>query len=62
LATPYAVPPTVAATWVPWPLPSSALPPSIASNPVIARPPKSLCENRMPVSMMYAMTPVPEFG
>jgi hypothetical protein len=31
LATPQVVPPTVPATWVPWPLQSSAAPPSTAS-------------------------------
>src|SRR5262245_62001800 len=30
-ATPYVAPPTVPATWVPWPLQSSADPPSTAS-------------------------------
>ncbi|GAB3811010.1 hypothetical protein GCM10027605_50330 [Micromonospora zhanjiangensis] len=52
LATPYEVPPTVPATCVPWPLQSSAEPPSTASYPLLALPPKSLWENRMPVSMM----------
>src|SRR5262245_18528295 len=41
LATPNEVPPTVPATCVPCPLQSSAAPPSTASKPVVARPPKS---------------------
>ena len=31
-------------------------------TPRVARPPNSLCVGRMPVSMMYAVTPVPSFG
>jgi hypothetical protein len=52
-ATPYLVPPTVPATWVPWPLQSvesSSL--STVSRPWTARPAKSLWVVRMPVSMM----------
>src|SRR6266545_4452211 len=56
LATPNSAPPTVPATCVPWPLQSSARPPSMASNPLVARPPKVRWLNRMPVSMMYACT------
>jgi hypothetical protein len=52
LATPWALPPTVPATCVPWPLQSSAVPPSTASWPLVARPPKSWWVVRMPVSMM----------
>ena len=52
LATPYVEPPVVPATCVPCPLQSSAVPPSTASKPLVARPPNSLCENRIPVSMM----------
>ena len=52
LATPYVVPPTVPDTCVPWPLQSSALPPSTASKPVTARPANSEWLKRMPVSMM----------
>ena len=59
LATPYVEPPIVPATCVPWPWQSSALPPSIASNPLVARPPNSWCENRIPVSITYAVTPLP---
>lgn len=60
LATPCAVPAMVPATCVPWPLPSSALSSlSTASKPEVARPPKSLCVVRMPVSMTYAVTPSP---
>jgi hypothetical protein len=57
LATPWTEPPTVPATWVPCPLQSSAEPPSTESNPVTARPPNCVCENRIPVSMMDAVTP-----
>src|SRR5262245_3251304 len=56
LATPNALPPVVPATCVPWPWQSSAVPPSIASKPLVARPPKSVWVNRMPVSRMYACT------
>ena len=59
LATPYVEPPTVPATCVPWPLQSSALPPSIASKPELARPPNCWWLVRIPVSMMYAVTPAP---
>jgi hypothetical protein len=60
LATPWAVPATVAATCVPWPLPSSAVSSlSMASKPYEARSPKSSWEMRTPVSMMYAVTPSP---
>src|SRR4051812_35955374 len=59
LATPQVLPPIVPATCVPWPLQSSALPPSTASNPELARVPNSLWENRRPVSMTYAVTPSP---
>src|SRR6266508_4322951 len=52
LATPYCDPPTVPATCVPWPLQSSAVPPSISSTPLVARPPKVWWVNRIPVSMM----------
>src|SRR5262245_35567276 len=48
LATPYFVPPTVPATWVPWPLQSSGLPP-IALYPPRRRPVKSLLVLLMPV-------------
>ena len=51
LATPYLVPPTVPATCVPWPL-QSVLLVSTVLVPQVARPPKSLCVVRMPVSMM----------
>jgi hypothetical protein len=62
LATPYVEPPTVPDTCVPWPLQSLAGPQGmIASKPGTARPPKSWCEYRMPVSMMYAFTPAPVF-
>ena len=61
LATPWAAPPTVPATCVPWPL-QSVLFESAVLVPHVARPPKSLCVVRMPVSMMYAVTPVPVFG
>src|SRR5262245_39345086 len=59
LATPYVEPPIVPATWVPWPWQSSAGPPSIASNPLVARPPNSWCVTRTPVSITYAVTPLP---
>lgn len=53
LATPCAVPATVPATCVPWPLPScDTLSLSTASKPLKARPPKSLWLMRTPVSMM----------
>src|SRR5215218_7496032 len=59
-ATPYVLPPTVPDTCVPWPLQSAAEPPGvISSTPVTARPPNSEWANRMPVSMMYAVTPAP---
>src|SRR4051812_23835854 len=58
-ATPYWLPPMVPATCVPWPLQSSALPPSTSSTPDMARPPKSVWPNVMPVSMTYAVTPAP---
>ncbi len=52
-ATPYVSPPTVPATWVPWPWQSSVPRPSlIALKPEVARPLNSACERRMPVSMM----------
>src|SRR5262245_57066743 len=60
LATPKVLPPTVPATCVPWPLQSLPFCPSLtASWPTDARPPNSLCEIRMPVSMMYACAPLP---
>jgi hypothetical protein len=41
-------------------LQSAAVPPTvISSTPVLARPPNSEWANRMPVSMMYAVTPAP---
>jgi hypothetical protein len=43
-------------------LQSSALPPSTASKPLVARPPKVVWVNRMPVSMMYARTFEAVFG
>src|SRR5690606_7320526 len=52
LATPCAAPAMVAATWVPWPLPSSAVSSSsTASYPWLARPSKSSWVTRTPVSM-----------
>jgi hypothetical protein len=52
LATPYASPPTVPATCVPWPLQSFAsLSLSTASRPLTARPSKSSWVTRTPVSM-----------
>ena len=52
LATPYVDPPTVPATWVPWPLQSLVFRPSlIASKPTNARPPNCEWVRRMPVSM-----------
>ena len=61
LATPYCEPPTVPATCVPWPL-QSVLLVSTVSRPQVARPPKSWCVIRMPVSMMYAVTFDAVFG
>src|SRR5438105_7873045 len=59
-ATPYVEPPTVPETCVPWPLQSEAEPPGVTSStPLIARPPNWVWVNRMPVSMMYAFTPLP---
>src|SRR5262245_1890652 len=58
-ATPYVVPPIVPDTCVPWPLQSSADPPSISSTPLVARPPNCVCVKRMPVSITYAFTPAP---
>jgi hypothetical protein len=53
LATPYVEPPTVPATWVPWPLQSLVPRPSLmAVKPDCTRPPNSLWPARMPVSMM----------
>ena len=53
LATPCTVPPTVPATCVPCPLQSVAVPPAVtASKPVLARPTKSECVSRIPVSTM----------
>jgi hypothetical protein len=43
-------------------LQSSALPPSTASNPLRARPPKVVWAKRIPVSMMYAVTLPAVFG
>jgi hypothetical protein len=45
------MPAIVPATWVPWPWQSSAGPPSIASYPLSARPPKSAWVVRTPVSI-----------
>src|SRR5919199_6394667 len=60
LATPYVEPPTVPETCVPWPLQSDAEPPIVTSStPLIARPPNWVWVKRMPVSMMYAFTPLP---
>ncbi|CAM5249005.1 hypothetical protein SCALM49S_00633 [Streptomyces californicus] len=60
LATPCAAPAMVPATWVPWPLPSSASSSlSTASKPEVARPSKSSWVTRTPVSMTYAVTPSP---
>jgi hypothetical protein len=59
LATPYWEPPTVPATCVPWPLQSVLVPSPVVLVPHVARPPKSWWEVRMPVSMMYAVTPAP---
>src|SRR5919205_107767 len=60
LATPYVEPPTVPETCVPWPLQSAAEPPAVTSStPLIARPPNCVWVYRMPVSMMYAFTPLP---
>ena len=57
LATPYVAPPTVPDTCVPCPLQSWPFCPSpMASYPTPARPPKSVCDVLMPVSMMYACT------
>ena len=48
------------ATWVPWPLQSFVpLPSAIAVYAPTARPPKSTCVVRIPVSMMYTCTPAP---
>src|SRR5512133_3772028 len=59
-ATPYVAPPTVPDTCVPCPLQSTPFWPSpTASKPTEARPPNSLCDVRMPVSTMYACTPLP---
>ena len=39
---------------------SEAEPPEVTSStPLIARPPNCVCVKRMPVSMMYAFTPLP---
>ena len=52
LATPKELPPTVPATCVPCPWQSSASASlSMKSKPWLARPPKSVCVIRMPVSM-----------
>src|SRR5438093_7764429 len=60
LATPYVEPPTVPATCVPCPLQSLVPLPSLtAVNAPLALPPNCECEVRMPVSMMYAFTPLP---
>ena len=57
LATPNVVPPTVPATCVPWPWPSSAGVPTLtASKPSVTRPPSAGWSRSMPVSMMYACT------
>src|SRR5688500_11570547 len=59
-ATPHFVPPIVPATWVPWPLQSLPLRPSpTVSAAIDARPPKSACARRMPVSITYTFTPAP---
>ncbi len=53
LATPWRVPAAIPATCVPCPLQSVAGPPGVtASNPVNARPPKSVWVRRTPVSRM----------
>src|SRR6266545_1156290 len=58
-ATPQVAPPTVPDTCVPWPLQSFVpLPSFTAVKAPEARPPKSTCVVRMPVSMMYAFTPL----
>ena len=59
-ATPQVEPPTVPATWVPWPLQSFVpLPSETAVKPASMRPVNSLWLERMPVSMMKALTPAP---
>ena len=53
LAIPWIVPPTVPATWVPWPWQSRALPSgTMALYPGSSRPAKSGWSSQMPVSMM----------
>jgi hypothetical protein len=49
-------PPIVPATCVPCPLQSVSLPSPVVLVPQLARPVKSSCVVRMPVSMMYAVT------
>jgi hypothetical protein len=62
-AMPYVDPPTVPATWVPWPLQSLEPFPSLtAVVPGRTRPPKSTWLAKIPVSMMYAVTPAPVLG
>jgi hypothetical protein len=61
LATPYVRPPTVPATWVPWPLQSCAVESlSMKSQPEVARPPNSAWLVRMPVSSTYTVTSAAE--
>jgi hypothetical protein len=57
---PLSIAPIVPATCVPWPLQSLPLRPSpTVSTAIDARPPKSECVRRMPVSITYAFTPAP---
>mmetsp|Transcript_25216 Transcript_25216/g.27952 ORF Transcript_25216/g.27952 Transcript_25216/m.27952 type:complete len:280 (-) Transcript_25216:278-1117(-) len=57
-ATPNAPPPTVPVQWVPWPLrsPSCSL---LKFGPVVARPWKSSCSTKTPVSRTYTVTSFP---
>lgn len=56
LATPYVVPATVPATWVPWP--ESSVVPDTAEYPRLARPPKSVCAALIPVSIILLQVSV----
>ena len=57
LATPYAVPPMVPATWVPCPLQSVSLPSPVVLVPAAGPAAEVACGvTRIPVSMTYAVT------
>mmetsp|Transcript_4742 Transcript_4742/g.5460 ORF Transcript_4742/g.5460 Transcript_4742/m.5460 type:complete len:219 (+) Transcript_4742:227-883(+) len=59
-AVPYSRPPAVEATWVPCPFSSFSPSPTWSPPPThVARPPKSSCVVRMPVSRTWISTPSP---